>query len=162
MRHLALFKWCSDERIQFTRSRPYHKNDNCFVEQKNNSCVRYFVGYDRLGSAAEMEALAAIYTPLCPLLNFFIPTQKLISKKRLGSKVVKVYHKENFSPYQRLAACEDLPDEVKAKLGEMYKTYNPVLLQTEVNKAVLALDSLKRSQEFERRKPLPVPSLHAV
>jgi len=158
----ALLKWCSDEQVQFTRSRPYHKNDNCYVEQKNNSCVRHFTGYDRLCSDEELNALAAIYRPLCPLLNFFIPTQKLISKKRLGSKIIKVYHKENLSPYQRLMACADLPDKVKARLGELYKTYNPVLLQTEVNKAVLALDSLKRSKELERRKPLPVPPLHAV
>jgi hypothetical protein len=60
----ALLKWCGQERIQFTRSRAYRKNDNCFVEQKNYSCVRNFVGYYRFSAAAERDALAAVYRSL--------------------------------------------------------------------------------------------------
>jgi hypothetical protein len=80
----ALLMWCRERRVQFTRSRPYRKNDNCYVEQKNNSCVRNFVGYDRFSSRADRDALAAVYRPLCPLLNFFIPTLKLVSKTKVG------------------------------------------------------------------------------
>jgi len=78
----ALLKWCRDERIQFTRSRAYRKNDNCFVEQKNFSCVRNFVGYCRFSAVAERDALAAVYRSLCPLLNFFIPTIKAVEQKK--------------------------------------------------------------------------------
>nr|AGS54368.1 integrase domain protein [uncultured bacterium contig00015] len=79
----ALLKWCRSERIQFTRARAYHKNDNCFVEQKNYSCVRNFVGYYRFSAAAERDALASVYHSLCPLLNYFMPTFKLIKKLKL-------------------------------------------------------------------------------
>ena len=94
----ALLNWCAEQRIQFTRTRPYRKNDNCLrhecrVEQKNNSCVRNFVGYSRFSAAAERDALAAVYRSLCPLLNYFIPTQKLLSKTKVGSSVKKVYDK---------------------------------------------------------------------
>jgi len=72
--NFALLKWCCDERIQFTRTRTYRKNDNCFVEQKNCTCVRNFVGYYRFSAAAECDALSAVYRSLCPLMNFFMPT----------------------------------------------------------------------------------------
>jgi hypothetical protein len=84
-----LLKWCSAEGIQFTRSRPYRKNDNCYVEQKNNSCVRNFVGYYRFSSPQQCGDLDAVYRPLCLLLNYFMPTQKLLSKTRIGSKIKK-------------------------------------------------------------------------
>jgi hypothetical protein len=64
----ALLKYCRDERIQFTPYRAYCKNDNCFVEQKNFTCVRNLVGYYRFSSSAERDALATVYRPLCPLL----------------------------------------------------------------------------------------------
>jgi hypothetical protein len=145
----ALLKWCSSEHIQFTRSRAYHKNDNCFVEQKNNSCVRNFVGYARFSSSAQLDALARVYRSLCPLLNYFMPTQKLLSKTRVDYKIKKVYDKKVLSPYQRLLASPDLCDECKKGLTERYKLLNPVVLQREVHKAVDALMSLNRTRELE-------------
>jgi hypothetical protein len=103
-----MLKWCNSERIQFTRSRAYHKNDNCFVEQKNNACVRNFIGYDRFSSFAERDALALVYRSLCPLLNYFMPTRKLLSKTRIGCKIKKVYDAKIISPYQRLLASPDI------------------------------------------------------
>jgi len=82
----AMLKLCN-EHIQFTRSKAYRKNDNCFVEQKNYTCVKNSAGYYRFSAAAECDALAAVYHSLCPLMNFFMPTIKLISKKRIGSKI---------------------------------------------------------------------------
>jgi hypothetical protein len=141
----ALFKWCQAEHIKFTRSRAYRKNDNCFVEQKNNSCVRNFVGYDRYTTPAHRDALAAVYRSLCPLLNYFIPTIKLLSKTRVGSKIIKVYDKNVLSPYQRLLASPDLSDEVKAELARRYEQYNPVKLQQEVHDAVETLMAPNRA-----------------
>ena len=158
----ALLKWCQNEHIQFTRSRAYRKNDNCFVEQKNNSCVRNFVGYYRFSSTAQLDALAAVYKSLCPLLNYFMPTQKLLSKTRVGSKIKKVYDKNVLSPYQRLIASEDLPDGFKEELVKRYKRYNPVRLQQEVHKAVDALMSLNRVKELERAEALAASALHAI
>lgn len=160
--NLALFRWCKEEHIQFTRTRAYRKNDNCFVEQKNYSCVRNFVGYYRFSAKAEHDALALVYQSLCPLLNYFMPTQKLISKKRVGSKIKKVYDKNAVSPYQRLMASSDIPKEVKAELKRRFEQLDPVLLQQKVNEAVDSLMALKRAANLERMKPLNASSFHAV
>jgi len=157
----ALLKWCQAEGIQFTRSRAYRKNDNCFIEQKNNSCVRNFVGYDRFSSPAHRDALAAVYRSLCPLLNYFMPTLKLLSKTRVGSKIKKVYDKNVLSPYQRLLISPDLSDEVKAELIRRYKQYNPVRLQQEVHMAVDALIALNGARELEGVESFVASALHA-
>jgi hypothetical protein len=148
----ALLKWCWQERIQFTRSRAYHKNDNCYIEQKNFSCVRKTVGYYRFSIIGEHDALAKVYRSLCPLLNYFIPTQKLLSKTRVGSKIKKVYDKKIISPYQRLLASNDLAGKYKEKLAEQFSFLDPVKLQQEVNIAVdelLALNKNKNLEEFD-------------
>jgi hypothetical protein len=97
----SLLSWADSRRITFTRTRPYKKNDNCFVEQKNLKCVREYVGYRRFDTPAELQALAAVYRSRCPLLNYFLPTVKLIDKTRVGAKVRKVYDQPR-NPYQRL------------------------------------------------------------
>ncbi|MFP3090347.1 transposase, partial [Treponema sp. TIM-1] len=124
--------------IPFTRSRDHKKNDNCFVEQKNGAVVREYVGYDRLEGDALQARLTAVYRSLVPLLNFFMPTMKLESKVKVGSKELKKYD-EPRSPCQRLLESEALPPEVKAELTRLCGLYNPVQLQHTVNKAVLAL-----------------------
>jgi hypothetical protein len=158
----ALLKWRRDERIRFTRSRVYRKNDNCFVEQKNFTCVRNFVGYYRFSAAEQRDALAAVYRSLCPLLNFFMPTLKLISKTRVGTKIKKAYDKKVISPYRRLMASPDLCGEAKAELTRRMKQYDPVKLQREVRNAVDALVSLNRAVNLEGGKALAVSALHAV
>jgi hypothetical protein len=157
-----LLKWCAAEHIQFSRSRPYHKNDNCFVEQKNNSCVRNFIGYGRFSSAEERDALARVYRPLCLLLNYFMPTQKLLSKTRDGSRIKKVYDKNVLSPYQRLLASPNLSDEAKGELTRRYGLYNPVELQREVHHAVDALMSLNKAEELESVESLAISALQAT
>jgi hypothetical protein len=90
--------WYEKERIPFTRSRDHKKSGTCFVEQKNGSVVREYAGYDRLEGLEEQALLAAVYRRLAPLLNFFMPSQKLKSKTRVGSKEIKVYD-EPRSPF---------------------------------------------------------------
>jgi len=96
-----LYRYCEQERITFTRSRPHRKNDNCFVEQKNYSVVRRFVGYARYDTEAELEVLNQLYEVLRRYVNFFLPSQKLRQKIRHGSRVTKHYHPAR-TPYQRL------------------------------------------------------------
>jgi hypothetical protein len=158
----ALLKWCHQENIHFTRTRANRKNDNCFVEQKNNSCVRNFVGYNRFSKDTERDALAAVYYSLCPLLNYFMPTLKLLSKTRVGSQVKKVYDKNVLSPYQRLLASEDLSCEVKRELTKRYKLYNPVRLQQEVHNAVDALMALNKNKNLEGVQALAIAALQAT
>jgi hypothetical protein len=158
----AVLKWCQEHNIQFTRTRPYHKNDNCYVEQKNNSAVRNFIGYQRFTETAERDALALIYRSLCPLLNYFIPTQKLLSKTRVGAKTKKVYDKKIHSPYQRLLASPDLDDDVKLELTRRFEQFNPVKLQKEVHDAVAALMMLNRKKELLEVQALALAALKAI
>jgi len=158
----ALLKWCREQRIQFTRSRPYRKNDNCHVEQKNFSCVRNFMGYCRFSADAERDAPAAVCRSLCPMLNFFIPTFKLTSKTRVGSKIKKVYDKNIVSPYQRLLSSPDLSGDVKAELTRRFGQYDPVKLQRDVHRAVDALLKLHEKRNLEGGKSLAVSPLQAT
>jgi transposase InsO family protein len=134
----ATEKWCGNNSLPFTRSRDHKKNDNCFVEQKNGAVVREYVGYDRLEGIEEQEFLSAVYRPLVPLLNFFMPSRKLKSKTRVGSKEIKVYD-DPASPFQRLMESAELSQDAKDRLTELIALYNPVELQHNVNKAVLRL-----------------------
>jgi hypothetical protein len=76
-----LLSWCTEHQIQFTRSRLYRKNDNCFVEQKNGKMVRKMIGYTRFDTDFEQKTLAEAYRYLCPLINFWFPTIKLIGEE---------------------------------------------------------------------------------
>ena len=96
-----MLKYCQTESITFTRCRPYKKNDQCFVEQKNWSIVRRTIGYQRYESEAAHQLLAEIYEELHLFTNMFQPTFKLKSKKRTGAKVYKQYDKPQ-TPLQRV------------------------------------------------------------
>ncbi len=144
--------WSKERALQFTRSRPYKHNDNCHVEQKNNKCVRDYVGYYRFTTTQEWNALATVYRSLCPLLNYFMPTVKLVDKTRVGSKVRKIYDKP-ISPYQRLMGYADLPQDVRTELTRL--SYNPVTLQQEVNDAIAALISVHTQQTQQAVSLLP-------
>jgi len=124
--------------LLLTRSRPRHKNDNCFVEQKNGAVVRTYVGYARFDTPKEYAALARVYQSLCPLLNFFIPTKKLVSKTSLGSKTVKRYDQPK-TPFLRLMESPCLSQDIKDRLAQRRALLNPVDLQYAVHKAVGAL-----------------------
>ncbi|MDR2392830.1 MAG: transposase, partial [Treponema sp.] len=93
--------------------------------------VREYAGYDRLEGLEEQTLLAAGCKPLVPLLNFFIPSEKLKSKTRVGSKEIKVYDNPQ-SPFQRLIKCAELPQVYKDTLKAQCSHYNPVELQQNV------------------------------
>jgi hypothetical protein len=124
--------------LLFTRSRPHHKNDNCFAEQKNGAVVRNYVGYARFDTERELAALVNVYKSLCPLLNFFIPGKKLLNKTSHGSKTIKHYDQPK-TPFHRLMESPYLSQDVKDSLVERRALLNPVALQYSVHKAVRAL-----------------------
>jgi hypothetical protein len=88
-----VLRFCSEEKITFTRTRSYRKNDNCFVEQKNYSVVRRAVGYYRYDTGEELKILNELYGYLRLYSNFFQPGMKLLQKTKIGSKVSKKYDK---------------------------------------------------------------------
>jgi len=104
----GLKHYCEQEHITFTRCRPYKKNDQAYVEQKNWTAVRQTVGYDRYEGQAACEALNALYQPLRLYLNFFQPVMVLLEKTRQGAKVKKRYDTAQ-TPYQRVLDSPDVP-----------------------------------------------------
>ena len=127
-----LYRYCLAEQITFTRSRPYRKNDQAHVEQKNWSVVRKLVGYDRFETKEEFELLAAIYADWRLYVNFFQPVMKLVEKKREGSKVSKRYD-QAATPFRRVLASPDVCLEAKAALMAQYMTLNPVPLRSRID-----------------------------
>ena len=128
-----LFDYCDDEEITFTRSRAYKKNDQCHVEEKNGSVVRKFVGYDRYEGLEPCRVLGALYESLRLYVNFFQPSVKLISKKRVGSRVIKKYDVAQ-TPHQRVVADETISSETKQALAEQFKTLDPLALLAEIER----------------------------
>jgi len=131
-----LFDWCVQNKIKFTRGRPYRKNDNCFVEQKNFDVVRKTVGYSRFEGTKALKALADVYRYLNPLLNFWYPTMRLIAKEKLPSgRYKKIYEKEPKPPYMRLLESSHISDECKAELRNTAESLNPIELKRKMDKA---------------------------
>ena len=128
----CFYNYCRDEKITFTRSRSYKKNDSCHVEQKNGNVVRRLVGYDRYASKAAFECLGRVYALVRMYINFFQPTMKLVTKTRHGAKVHKVYDIAQ-TPYQRLVQSGVLTEAKRAELAVTYHGLNPVLLLAQIN-----------------------------
>lgn len=140
-----LVRYCTENKITFTRSRPYRKNDNCFVEQKNYSVVRRAVGYRRYDTPPELEALNQLYAVLRLYTNYFQPSMKLIEKTRNGSKVRKKYDKAK-TPCHRVLDSDTVPEEAKEELKQIYATLNPVKLGREIGRLQDQIDALARTK----------------
>lgn len=138
-----LLQYCQFQKITFTRSRPYHKNDQAHVEQKNWSVVRHLVGYDRFETSLEYNLLQSIYTDLSLYFNFFQPVLKLISKEIVEGRTIKRYDTAA-TPYQRVLASKLIPFDVKAKLTNLYVQLNPVTLRHSIDQKVHHLSTLSR------------------
>lgn len=138
-----LFQYCQYQKITFTRSRPYYKNDQAHVEQKNWSVVRQLIGYDRFETEAEYNILQSIYTDLRLYSNFFQPVLKLISKEHVDKKIIKHYDIAA-TPYQRVLASNDIQFEVKARLINLYVQLNPVRLRNSIDQKVDTLWKISR------------------
>ncbi|TVQ37280.1 MAG: transposase [Spirochaetaceae bacterium] len=149
----ALLNYCNDTGITFTRGRPYRKNDNCFVEQKNDIAVRRTVGYYRFDTDAEYEALQDVYTHLCPLLNYFYASAKLVEKIRIGPRVKKVYETPK-PPYQRLLDSPLVSDDVKNELRRRVRGIHIVKQKRLVDQAIT---KLLRIRQDKNQLELPIP-----
>jgi hypothetical protein len=119
-----LFRYCLEKQITFTRSRPYHKNDQAHVEQKNWSVVRHTVGYDRFESQAELALLTSLYEDLRLYVNFFQPVRKVIGKETVNQVTRKKYDTSR-TPYQRVLEQGDIAEADKACLRDQYNSLNP-------------------------------------
>ena len=125
--NINLLTWCQLSHVAFTRSRPYRKNDNAHVEQKNNSAVRTAVGYLRYDTQEELRLLNQIYAQLRLLLNFFYPSMKLMEKTRIGARVKKRYDVPK-TPYQRVLDSPHIQKADKARLRKQFSRLNPAAI----------------------------------
>jgi hypothetical protein len=136
-------RYCLTEKITFTRSRPYQKNDQAHVEQKNWSVVRHTVGYDRWETEQELALLDSIYDDLRLYINFLQPSCKLIAKERLGNKTIKRYDPAK-TPYQRILERKDISLEAKAQLMNCYLQLNPAELRRRIDQKTTKLWKISR------------------
>lgn len=139
--------------VQFTRSRPYHKNDNAHVEQKNWSAVRQLLGYDRLDCPEIIPLLNDLYENEWHwLTNFFCPTFKLLEKKRVGSKYVKRYESPR-TPYARLLEAPAVSPEQKQQLRALRSGLDPIKLRRRIDQKLRRIFELQKTmrQDFDRR-----------
>ncbi len=125
--HLQNYWKTDPKNPKITRSRPYHKNDNAHVEQKNRTHVREFIGYERFGSRQYVEVLEEIYGLWSDLSNHFIAVMKLKEKKRQNGKR-KRKHDQPQSPYQRVMNSP-IPKGAKEKLKALHQSLNPYKLK---------------------------------
>ena len=117
--------------IELTRSRPYKKNDQAWVEQKNGAIVRRLVGYGRLEGIAGSESLARLYSSSRLFVNFFQPSFKLLSKERVGSRVRKQYATPQ-TPCSRLLSCPQVSTRSKERLRAVLASLDALRLLDEI------------------------------
>jgi hypothetical protein len=126
-----LIEYCLGHGIELTRSRPYRKNDQAWIEQKNGAIVRKMLGYRRFEGLAAARAITRLYGASRLFVNFFQPSFKLASKHRDGAKVTKRYHPPQ-TPCDRLLHAESLPAIAKDKLREISAALDPLKLLEEM------------------------------
>ncbi len=145
-----LFDYCTDRRITFTRGRPGNKNDGCHVEQKNWTHVRSLVGYLRYDTPAELELLNQIWELDWRFTNLLCTQQKLVSRERVGAKIIK-RHDTAQTPHQRALAAGVLTPGRKSALTRALNELHPGQLQREID--VLA-ERLERLALLKRPAPI--------
>jgi len=170
-----LFGYTRERGLKFTRSRPYKKNDNCFVEQKNKTHVKRFVGWLRYDTPKEQRILNDLYRQELRLFkNFFQPQIKLKEKIRIQGKIHRKHQKAK-TPYQRVMQSNNVSDETKQKLKKIYQGLNPAELKRTIDKKLdlliaaykeksnsLKVASEKKMKPFSVRKLITEPDLVSV
>jgi hypothetical protein len=126
--------WCAAADITFTRCRPYRKNDQAWVEQKNGAIVRRMVGYHRYEGVRATTDLAELYSAVGLYVNFFKPSFKLAEKRRDGGKVIK-RHRAPATPFQRLPADPRTTQAVRNRLGAIFAELGSVRLLHDIRSA---------------------------
>jgi len=140
----------NQHRIQFTRSRPYHSNDNAHVEQKNWTHVRQLFGYDRFENQNIVSLMNDLYTNEASLMNnYFLPNFKLLEKERVDAKIVKK-HSVPQTPYQRLLQSEAVPEERKAELQKVYARLNPFALHKSIQTKLKRVFTLVEVKSYKK------------
>jgi len=154
-----LLDWCREQRIELSRSRPYQKNDNAWIEQKNWTHVRKVVGYRRFDNTSELRLLNEIYAVLRLYKNFFLPTIKLASKTRVNGRIKRTYDQAR-TPYQRLMESRQIDRKSKQQLKATYESLNPAELQRRLSDLRQQLETVSAAKsEIVLRRPWRGPGI---
>lgn len=149
-----LMRYFANESIKMTRSRPYHKNDNAHVEQKNWTHVRQLLGYHRYDNMKLVALVNDLYQNEVSLFNnHFMPNFKLISKHREGSKIIKKHDKPK-TPYQRVMSSKHIDKSMKIKLAVVHKQLDPFELQKIIQEKLSMINKLVNLDRKQKRKAI--------
>jgi hypothetical protein len=150
----SLIQYCLSHGIELTRSRPWRKNDQAWIEQKNGAVVRKLLGYRRFQGIAAAQAITRLYGASRLFVNFFQPSFKLAEKHRQGAQVSKRYHPPQ-TPCERLLQAESLPETAKAKLREVASALDPLKLLEEIRAVQAHLVTLTDGGHLPNTTPEP-------
>ena len=151
-----LVRYCQGHGIQFTRGRPYKKDDNAHIEQKNWTHVRKLVGYLRYDSPEAVAALNALYSHELRLFqNLFLPSVKLVRKTRVGARIRRVYDRPQ-TPFERVQACPEADPTKVAQLAALRTRLDPFTLAEAIDQQLSRLSALAHHRAVPR-----VPALTA-
>jgi hypothetical protein len=150
----SLIQYCLSHGIELTRSRPYRKNDQAWIEQKNGAVVRKLLGYRRFQGIAAAQAITRLYGASRLFVNFFQPSFKLAEKHRQGAHVSKRYHPPQ-TPCERLLQAESLPEAAKVKLREVASALDPLKLLEEIRAVQAHLVTLADGDRLPSSIPEP-------
>lgn len=156
-----LWRYCRNAKIRVSRSRPYRKNDNAWVEQRNWTHVRKVVGYQRLDTTAELRVLRELYEQLRLYKNFFQPTMKLKAKTRIGGKIHRQYDQPK-TPYQRLLESGQLSRKAEKQLRRQYESLNVAQLQRGIERSKDRLWALLQAKQGMVPRPARRIGLQAM
>jgi len=150
--HLLRYFTDHPDQVSFTRSRPYKKNDNAHVEQKNWTHVRQLFGYDRFDNKQLLPLMNDLYCHEWSLFqNHFCPSMKLLEKQRINSKYRKKYD-EPKTPYQRIQESEHISKEKKEQLQILHLSLNPFILKKNIEKKLRVIFKLVKVTSNVRQR----------
>lgn len=144
-------EWCDGENIALTRSRPNHKNDNMFVEERNGHVVRKHVGYITLNCLQAVTALNKLYDVLTPYLLHFVAVRRMTGKRKIKSKYQRQYEKKAKTPYTRILEHSEVAKEIKARLRRQHVHLNPLVLQKEIERRIQKVYAAQKRYGNPRR-----------
>jgi hypothetical protein len=154
-----LYDYCQAQEIQFTRGRPYKKDDNAHIEQKNWTHVRKLLGYVRYDSPAAQAAIHALYRHELRLFqNLFLPSVKLLAKERVGARVRRRYDAPR-TPLERVLACPEITPQVAAELQRQRDRLDPFALAAAIDtklERIYALANPHHRPQASAEPPAPV------
>ena len=156
----TLTQYCAERGIEFTRSRPYRKNDPAWIEQKNGAVVRHFVGHDRYSGQVAGQTMAHLYGAVRQYVNYFQPSFKLVEKTRHGSRVIKRYSPPA-TPCDRLMQHDAVSVEMKAALSEYRVKLDPVALLHAIREAQSSGKPSRPWPRLRLPKSGPLPAARA-